>query len=538
MDTVDISFSTAPSGRVPLRQVALRLHPQDNVAIAKIDLPAGTVLVLEPGAHPHTPRSPHLHAQIPVRQPVPSGHKVALQEITVGEPVRRYGQVIGFATQAILPGDHVHTHNLGVKDFARDYAFGVEVQPVTVASPGDRRTFLGYRRADGKAGTRNYLAVIRTVNCSAHAAREIARNFTPDRLAALPNVDGVVAFTHHGGCTNRIGSPDYALIQRTLAGIARHPNVGACILVGLGCEVNQISDLVANYDLCGPTGCPPGLVIQDLGGIRKTVQAGIAAVEKLLPAVNGIDRTPQPISELTLALQCGGSDGWSGVTANPVVGLVADAVVQQGGTVLLAETPEIYGAEHLLTRRAVSPEVGQRLVAHVRWWEERARRLGLEIDNNPSPGNKAGGLTTIYEKSLGAVAKAGSTPLTGVYDYAEPVTARGFAFMNSPGNDWVSVTGQVAGGCNLVLFTTGRGSVFGFKPAPCIKISSNSTTYERMVDDMDLNAGRILEGADIEEVAAELLDLVVAIASGQPSKSEDQGVGEAEFSPWNLGGTL
>jgi altronate hydrolase len=500
------------------------------------------VLILEPSVHPHTPGSPYLRTQIPVRQPVPSGHKVALQEIAVNEPVRRYGQVIGFATQPILPGEHVHTHNLGVHDFAREYAFGVDVQPVTLVPPGDRRTFLGYRRADGKVGTRNYLAVIPTVNCSAHTARQIARHFTPERLAALPNVDGVVAFTHHGGCTNRIGSPDYVLIQRTLAGIARHPNVGACILVGLGCEVNQISDLVANYDLCGPagapTGCAPGLVIQDLGGIRKTVQAGIATVEELLPAVNGVGRTPQPISELTLALQCGGSDGWSGVTANPVVGLVADAVVRQGGTVLLAETPEIYGAEHLLTRRAVSPEVGQRLVAQVRWWEEHARRLGLEIDNNPSPGNKAGGLTTIYEKSLGAVAKAGSTPLTGVYDYAEPVTARGFAFMNSPGNDWVSVTGQVAGGCNLVLFTTGRGSVFGFKPAPCIKISSNSTTYERMIDDMDLNAGKVLEEVDLEEVAAELLDLVVAVASGQRSKSEAQGVGEAEFSPWNLGGTL
>jgi altronate hydrolase len=540
MDTRDITFSTAPSAPVPLREVTLRLHPQDNVIIAKIDLSPGTTLESE--AHPHTPTPPHLRTQIPVRQPVPSGHKLALQEITIGEPARRYGQVIGFATQAILPGEHVHTHNLGVQDFAREYALGVDAQPVTLVPPGDRRTFLGYRRADGKVGTRNYLAVIPTVNCSAHAAREIARHFTPERLAPFPNVDGVVAFIHHGGCTNRIGSPDYVLIQRTLAGIAHHPNVGACILVGLGCEVNQISDLVANYDLCGPAGapagCPPGLVIQDLGGIRKTVRAGIAAVEKLLPAVNGVARTPQPLSELTLALQCGGSDGWSGVTANPVVGLVADAVVRQGGTVLLAETPEIYGAEHLLTRRAVSPEVGEELVAQVRWWEAHARRLGIEIDNNPSPGNKAGGLTTIYEKSLGAVAKAGSTPLTGVYDYAEPVTARGFAFMNTPGNDWVSVTGQVAGGCNLVLFTTGRGSVFGFKPAPCIKISSNSTTYGRMVDDMDLNAGKVLEGVNLHEVAVELLDLVVAVASGQPSKSEAQGVGEVEFSPWNLGGTL
>jgi altronate hydrolase len=279
-------------------------------------------------------------------------------------------------------------------------------------------------------------------------------------------------------------------------------------------------------------------VIQELGGIRKTVAAGIAAVEELLPLANSVQRTTQPISELMLALQCGGSDGWSGVTANPVVGLVSDELVRQGGTVVLGETPEIYGAEHLLTRRAISPEVGQKLVDKVRWWEQYARQMGFELDNNRSAGNEAGGLTTIYEKSLGAVAKGGSTPLTGVYDYGEPVTVPGFTFMNAPGYDPVSVTGQVAGGCNLVLFTTGRGSVFGFKPAPSIKISTNSDMYARMIDDMDLNAGQVLEGADIEEVAAELLDLVIAVASGQPSKSEAQGVGEAEFSPWSLGGQL
>jgi len=467
---------------------------------------------------------------------------MALREIATGEPVRRYSQVIGFASQPILPGEHVHTHNLDVQDFAREYAFGVDMQPVTFVPEGERRTFWGYKRPDGQVGTRNTIAVISTVNCSAHASREIARYFTPEQLAPFPNVDGVIALTHPYGCSIRIGGVDYVLLQRVLAGMARHPNVGAVIFVGLGCEVNQISALVENYGLCNhngiPPGNPPGLVIQDLGGIRKTIEAGVVSIRELLPAVNGVPRTPQPISELMLALQCGGSDGWSGVTANPVVGLVADEIVRQGGTVVLAETPEIYGAEHLLTRRVISPEVGQKLMAQVRWWEEHTRRLNIEIDNNPTPGNKAGGLTTIYEKALGAVAKGGSTPLTGVYDYAEPVTARGLTFMNTPGNDWTAVTGQVAGGCNLVLFTTGRGSVFGFKPAPTIKISSNSITYERLIDDMDLNAGKILHGADVEEVAAELLDLVVAVASGQPSKSEAQGVGEAEFSPWHLGGTL
>jgi altronate hydrolase len=517
---------------IPLSEVALRLHPQDNVAIAKANLQVGAVLDL--GTAP----------QIRVRRFIPSGHKIALQEIAMGEAVRRYGQAIGFATQPIPSGEQVHTHNLGVQEFTRDYAFGVEAQPVAYVPESQRRTFLGFQRPNGRVGTRNYIALISTVNCSAHTCREVARYFTPERLAAYPNVDGVIALTHHSGCATRVGGLDYVLLQRTLAGMARHPNVGACLLVGLGCETNQIADLVENYGLgrqngaVGPSQWPPSLVIQDLGGIRKTVQAGIAAVEELLPQVNAVQRTPQPVSELMLALQCGGSDGWSGVTANPLLGLVADELVRQGGTAVLAETPEIYGAEHLLTRRAAGPEVGQKLVAKVRWWEAYARRMEVEIDNNPSHGNKVGGLTTIYEKSLGAVAKGGSTPLTGVYDYAEPVTARGFTFMDSPGYDPISVTGQVAGGCNLVAFTTGRGSVFGFRPAPSIKIATNSSTYERMAEDMDLNAGRVLEGVALPELAAELFELVLAVASGQPSKSEAQGVGEAEFNPWSIGGTL
>jgi altronate hydrolase len=533
MPSGNINFvESAPSGVLPLAEVAIRLHPQDSVAIAKTNLQPGTILDLGEA-------SPQ---QVRVRRFIPSGHKVALEDIAAGAVVRRYGQAIGFATQPIPAGEHVHTHNLGVQDFARDYAFGADVQPVNYVPETERRTFLGYRRSNGQVGTRNYIAVISTVNCSAHTCREIAHYFTPERLAAYPHVDGVIALTHHFGCATRVGGLDYVLLQRTLAGMARHPNIGACILVGLGCETNQIAELVENYGLGqnghSKTQWPPSLMIQELGGIRKTVQAGISLVEQLLPGVNTVQRTPQPISELMLALQCGGSDGWSGITANPVLGLVADKVVRQGGTAVLAETPEIYGAEHLLTRRAISPEVGQKLVAKVRWWEEYARRMEVEIDNNPSHGNKVGGLTTIYEKSLGAVAKGGSTPLAGVYDYAEPVTARGFTFMDTPGYDPISATGQVAGGCNLVLFTTGRGSVFGYKPAPSIKIATNSTTYERMVDDMDVNAGRVLTDGTLEEMATELLDLVVAVASGQPSKSEAQGVGEAEFSPWSLGGIL
>ena len=511
----------------------IHLHPDDNVAIAKERLEPGTTIA----AGTAEAASP-----VTLRQAIPSGHKIALAAIPTGDPVRRYGHTIGFATADIRPGDHVHSHNLAVGDFARNYTFGAGVTPVDYVPEDGRRTFLGYERPNGRVGTRNTIAVISTVNCSAHAAWRIARHFTQEQLSAFPNVDGVIAVTHGLGCSSGIGDMAYTLLQRTLAGVARHPNVAAYILVGLGCEVNQIDALVENYDLCSGAGLLPGcaaqLAIQSLGGNRKTIEAGIAAVDRLLPQVNAAARTPQPLSELALALTCGASDGWSGVTANPVVGLVSDEIVRQGGTIVLGETTEVYGAEHLLARRAINAEVGRDLIARVRWWEDHTRKLGLEIDNNPTPGNKAGGLTTIFEKSLGAIAKAGSTPLTAVYDYAEPVTEPGFVLMDTPGNDWTGVTGQVAGGCNLVLFTTGRGSVFGFKPAPVIKIVSNSATYHHMIDDMDVNAGQVLEGVPMEEVAAELIDLIVAVASGQPSKSEAQGIGELEFVPWQARGML
>jgi altronate dehydratase len=511
-----------PAGRVSLREVAVHLNLNDNVAIAKTALRPDTTLVLDDSSEVITCAF------------IPSGHKIALTAIPVGEVILRYGQIIGFAADEIAPGDHVHTHNVELGTFERDYAFGADARPVNLVPEEERRTFLGYRRSDGRVGTRNFIAVIASVNCSAHTAREIARYFTPQRLAPYPNVDGVIALTHTSGCAYNVASADSQLLMRTLAGMATHPNVAGCIFVGLGCETNQIAELAERFRLEDAA----LLNIQDLGGIRKTVAAGIEAVEALLPAANAVQRAPQLISDLTLALQCGGSDGWSGVTANPLVGLVADEIVRQGGSVVLAETPEIYGAEPMLTRRAIRAEVGQKLLQKVRWWEDHAARLGEEINNNPSTGNKAGGLTTIYEKSLGAVAKGGSTPLTGVYDYAERITTRGLGFMDSPGYDPVGITGQVAGGCNLVLFTTGRGSVFGFKPAPSIKIATNTRIYEHMSDDMDFNAGRVLERESMNELAADLLDLVIRVASGQPSKSEAQDVGEAEFVPWGLGGIL
>ncbi len=555
MTTIDLLSPVEPAP-LPFDDVAIQLHPDDDVAIAKVNLAAGTTII---GTRHSV--SLRLHPLIP------SGHKFAIREVKQGRPVRRYGQVIGFATRDIAVGDHVHVHNLAVgvetRDrvslqtrFDQDYAFGADVRPVALVPEAERRQFMGYRRADGRVGTRNYIAVIGTVNCSAHTVRRIAHHFTAELLADFPNVDGVIAIAHGFGCATRVGGEDYMLLQRTLAGIAAHPNVGGYVLVGLGCEVNQISALVENYHLAvkeapairhanhqpsiasAPRLAPPSLTIQDTGGVRKTVGAGIAMVNALLPVVNQYRREPVPISELTVALQCGGSDGWSGVTANPVLGMVSDEIVRQGGSVVLAETPEIYGAEHLLTRRAVSREVGEKLIRKIQWWEQHAAKHGVEIDNNPSHGNKAGGLTTIYEKSLGAVAKAGTTPLVDVVDYAEPIMQKGFTFMDTPGYDPVGATGQVAGGCNLIVFTTGRGSCFGFKPVPSIKVASNSTTYRRMEEDMDINAGKVLEGVPMHAVADELLDYVIEVASGKPSKSEAQGIGEEEFQPWNLGGIL
>ncbi|MCS7260460.1 MAG: altronate dehydratase family protein [Anaerolineae bacterium] len=517
---------------MPLHQVALHLHPDDEVVIARTTLESGTVLLLDGETGSAT--------TLVVRQRVPAGHKLAVRHIAPAAAVHRYGQVIGFATQEILPGDHVHIHNLDSRKFPRPLskAFPQPVQPVAVEQ---RSTFLGYPRPWGGVGTRNYLAVIPSVNCAADVAVAIAHYFTPERIAAWPHIDGVIPVVHQSGCTLRIGSPNYRLLQRTLAGVIRHPNVGGALLVGLGCECNQIAALLENYHLMQDPDAHArirSVVIQESGGSRRAVQQGIALVEEILPYVDATQRAPQPLSELKIALQCGGSDSWSGVTANPLIGLVADEVVRQGGTVVLSETPEIYGAEHLLAGRAVSVEVRERLLAKVRWWAKHARQFGMELDNNPSPGNRAGGITTIYEKSLGAVAKGGNTPLMAVYEYAEPITTRGLVFMDTPGYDPVAITGQIAGGCNVVLFSTGRGSGLGSRLAPVIKVCSNSATYRAMPGDIDFNAGVILEGTEMAEAAHDLLALVIRIASGELSQSERQGFGETSFIPWSLGGTL
>ncbi len=501
----------------------IRLHPDDGVAIARSVLP--------PGA----PLGPGLAAA----RRVPAGHKVALRPHAAGEAVRRYGQIIGFATEDIPAGEWVHTHNLSMGDFARDYAWGADAKPTEMAP--EPAAFMGIRRADGRAATRNYIGILTSVNCSAHVAELIAAAFrrnplaSGDPLAEWPNVDGVVALTHKTGCGMTGGEP-LALLRRTLGGFARHPNFSHVIGIGLGCEVNQIGGLLQEQRLSGRL---RSMDIQEMGGTRKTVEAGIAFVREVLAEANRVERVPVPASELTVALQCGGSDGYSGITANPALGAASDLVVRHGGAVILSETPETYGAEHLFTRRAVSREVGEKLVELMRWWERYCEREGAEMNANPSPGNKLGGLTTILEKSLGAMAKAGTTNLVDVLRYAEPATKRGFLFMDTPGYDPVGATGQVAGGANLLCFTTGRGSVFGCKPTPSIKIATNTPMYERMEDDMDVNCGGILSGGEtVAEAGERIFRLMLRVASGERTKSENFDFGTAEFAPWVLGATM
>lgn len=530
-----VAKSVTPRGEpIALNEVAVLLNPQDDIAIARRPLGKGVILQL--------PAEGGKAEQVEVKQRIPSGHKVALRDVEQGQAVRRYGSIIGFATQPIHVGEHVHSHNLAVGELHQEYEYSLDVQLPEFVSPEQQRTFMGYRRPDGRAGTRNYIAVIGSVNCSASTVRFITRRFTSDVLRDYPNIDGVIGLTHKNGCAMRIGGPAIEQLQRVLAGMALNPNIGAYLLVGLGCESNQIQEMIANMGLehgkRGQWKQPLFLTIQENHGIATTVEEAVRVINKLLPEVNDVKREPIPISELTVALQCGGSDGWSGITANPALGYCVDELVRQGGTAVLSETPEIYGAEHLLLRRARNQEVGEQFVELIRWWEHYTAINDMEMDNNPAPGNKLGGLTTIYEKSLGALAKGGSTPLNAVYKYAEPITEHGLVFMDTPGYDPVSVTGQVAGGANLIVFTTGRGSCFGYKPAPSIKIASNNTLYNNLPDDMDINAGVILDGVSAQEVGNRILDEIIAVASGKQSKSEAQDVGEEEFAPWILGAIM
>jgi altronate hydrolase len=505
----------------------LRLHPQDDVVIAKEAVPGGAVLLLAEG-------------EVVVRGPVPAGHKIAAHALLPGAPVRRYGQVIGFASAAIAAGDHVHLHNLHIGALSQEYSVGTDVRPVRFALEQERRTFQGFLRHDGRAGTRNYVAIVSTVNCSAAVAK-LARDRFRDVQRDYPNVDGVIAFTHRSGCGQIAHGEDHLLLERVLGNMASHPNVAASVLVGLGCEVNQPLTLIERRGLKDPSrpGSAPAVVgIQQSGGVRKSVEEVVAQVARLLPFANEARRTKLPASLLVLGTNCGGSDGYSGITANPALGFAVDELVRQGGTALLGETTEIYGAEQLLTRRTEDPRVAQKLLERIAWWRRHLQAHGGDVDHNPSPGNLKGGITTVLEKSLGGVAKGGTTPLVEVVEYGEVPKRRGFVFMDTPGYDPVSVTGIVAGGANLVAFTTGRGSVLGFKPTPSLKLASNSQTYRQMEEDMDVDCGVILSGTPLEEVGSLVFEELLLVASGKQTKSEQQGLGDEEFDPWMPGPTL
>jgi len=502
----------------------IRLDNNDNVAVTLKPLKAG---------------EPSGASDILAATDIPAGHKLAIARIEDGQPIRKFNQIIGFAAGTVRPGEHIHTHNCAFKGFERDYAFGVDARPTAFVADAERQSFQGYRRASGRVGTRNYIGILSSVNCSATVIKQMADRINRSGvLSDYPNIDGVVAFAHGSGCCMDPQDEGFKNLQRVMFGFSGHPNFGAVVMVGLGCEVFQIASFKQTFGLEEGKSFL-SLVMQDTGGTRKTIEEGVRRITDLLPVVNAVRREQMAASELCVALQCGGSDGYSGITANPAMGAAVDLLVRHGGSAILAETPEIYGAEHLLTRRAASPEIGEKLIERIRWWEDYTARNGSVMNNNPTPGNKAGGLTTILEKSLGAAAKGGTTNLNGVYKYAEQINAKGFLFMDSPGYDPASVTGEVASGANLVCFSTGRGSAFGFKPAPSIKLATNSAMYARLEEDMDINCGQIADGSkSVDEMGREIFRMWLDVASGTPSKSESFGYGDHEFVPWQIGAVM
>ncbi|CAN7600933.1 altronate dehydratase family protein [Variovorax sp. LjRoot290] len=498
----------------------IRLHENDNVLIARAPIALGQAL-------------PELGLR--VRAQVPAGHKIAASRIAAGEKVRKYDTVIGAAMRDIEPGEHVHTHNLELVDFDCDPGFCEDVRPVDYVPEAERATFMGIVRPDGSVATRNFVGLISSVNCSATVIKQIAAHFTPERLAPYPNVDGVVAFAQTSGCGMSSPSEHFDVLRRTIAGYARHPNLAGVLIVGLGCERNQVADLVASQGLV-PGPHVRTFVMQDTGGTRATIAAGIAAIESMLPAANDVKRQPVSAAHLKIGLECGGSDGFSGITANPALGAAMDILVRHGGTAILSETPEIHGVEFMLTRRAVSPAVGQKLLDRLAWWEEYTRGHNGQFNGVVGPGNQAGGLANIFEKSLGSAMKGGTTPLQAVYEYAETIDKSGFVFMDSPGYDPVASTGQIASGANLICFTTGRGSMFGSKPSPTIKLASNTAMFTRLEDDMDINCGLILDGElDVQQMGERIFQHILRAASGEPTKSELLGLGDHEFVPWHMG---
>lgn len=498
----------------------IRLHPDDNVLVVRHPLPLGQDL-------------PEFGLR--TKAQLPAGHKVAARRISAGERVRKYNVVIGAATRDIEAGEHVHGHNLALVDEYRDPGFGLDVKPVAHVPEAERATFRGLVRADGRVGTRNFIGILSSVNCSATVINRIAAHFTPERLAAFPNVDGVAAFAQTSGCGMSSPSEHFDLLRRTIAGYARHPNLAGVLIVGLGCERNQVADLLASQGL-QPGPLMQAFVMQDSGGTRATIAAGVAAIEAMLPLANDVRRQPVSAAHLKVGLECGGSDGFSGIGANPALGAAMDILVRHGGTAILSETPEIHGVEFMLTRRAVSREVGQKLLDRLAWWAEYTRGHNAQFNGVVGAGNQAGGLANIFEKSLGSAMKGGTTPLVEVYRYAEPIDKAGLVFMDSPGYDPVATTGQIASGANLICFTTGRGSMFGSKPAPTIKLASNTPMFQRLHEDMDINCGLVIDGElSVEQMGERIFQHILRTASGEPTRSEILGLGDHEFVPWHLG---
>ena len=496
----------------------IKLNEKDNIGIAPMDIP----------------ENKELSSDLKSREYIPYGHKVSLEKISKGEFIYRYGQIIGVSSKNIMPGEHVHSHNLSFSDFKREYE--INIKNNTSKYSNKEFFFDGYKRDNGSSGTRNYIGLISTVNCSATVVKKISdriNNFLKGKN--FKNIDGAVCMKHSSGCGMHNAGYSMDVFNRTIEGFKIHPNFGKVYVIGLGCECAQISlykddQIKRNIEY---------LNIQDEGGTNEIITNVTSKIINQLDEINSISRVNIPVSELTVALQCGGSDSYSGITANPALGLASDMIVDNGGTTLLSETPEIYGAEHLLFEKSSNIKNIEKLNKQIEWWKEYVASNDSSLDNNPSPGNKKGGLTTILEKSLGAVSKAGNRNLVDVLDYAEQVKTKGFNFMNSPGYDPVSVTGQVASGANIICFTTGRGSCFGFKPTPSIKIATNTNMYNKLEEDMDINAGTIMDNEKtIEEIGKEIFNKIITVASGEKSKSEINGYGDDEFNPWIIDPTL
>jgi altronate hydrolase len=496
----------------------LHLNNDDNIALALSRVEIGTTLN---------------QSGLVATETILSGHKVALTKICTGEQIIKYGCVIGVAIQDIPQGAHVHTHNVAMTAIKRNKSYCDKATDTQILPLKERATFEGYRRSDGSVGTRNYVGIVTSVNCSASVAKMIAKEAErKGLLEKYPNVDGIVPIVHGAGCCISTDDEAFQKLQRAIWGYATHPNFASVLMLGLGCEANQIPLMLEAYGRQDSKNIHY-YTLQSAGGTRKSIEQGLVWLEAALEQASKAKREPIDASHLTLALQCGGSDGYSGITANPALGYAVDLLVKNGGTAALAETPEIYGAENLLTDRAASNEVAEKLMGLLDWWEDYAARNGSEMNNNPTPGNKSGGLTTILEKSLGAVAKAGTTNLNGVYQYGEKITEKGFVFVDSPGYDPVSITGEVASGCNMICFTTGRGSCYGNKPVPSIKIASNTTMFKHMEEDMDINCGTIVDGGEsVQEAGERIFKYILESASGKQTKSEALDIGDAEFVPW------